>query len=196
MTVSPRSPRDPDIIREAVERDAPAIARLHRDSWRRHYRGAFSDAFLDGGVDELLRAKWSGRLARPDHRARTIVAEDDGTLAGFAHVILGDDPRWGALLDNLHVAAGRKRGGIGTLLMAQTARAVLDSSPSSGLYLWVLEQNASAQAFYAARGGTRVERARAEPPDGDPAALNGTVMVLRIAWPDPSTLLEPASGGS
>ena len=31
-------------------RDANAIAALHADSWRRHYRGAYSDAFLDGDV--------------------------------------------------------------------------------------------------------------------------------------------------
>jgi GNAT superfamily N-acetyltransferase len=30
--------------------DADAIAALHADSWRRHYRGAYSDAFLDGDV--------------------------------------------------------------------------------------------------------------------------------------------------
>jgi GNAT superfamily N-acetyltransferase len=186
----PRSPKDPDIFRQALSQDAPAIAGLHCDSWRRHYRGAFSDAFLDGGVDEFLLAKWAGRLASPDPAARTIVAEADGVLAGFAHVLLGDDPTWGCLLDNLHVAYGRKRAGIGTRLMAQVARAVVDWSPSSGLYLWVLEQNADAQSFYTARGGTCVERAEDESPNGDPAALNGTVMILRFAWPDPSTLLK------
>jgi GNAT superfamily N-acetyltransferase len=190
LTALPRWPRDPDIVREAREQDAPAIAGLHCDSWRRHYRGAFSDAFLDGSLDDFLLAKWSRRLASPDPAVRTIVAEADGTLAGLSHVILGDDPRWGCLLDNLHVAYGRKRSGIGTRLMAQAARAVLDWSPSAGLYLWVLEQNAGAQSFYTARGGTCVQRAEGEPPNGDPAALNGTVMILRFAWPDPSALLE------
>ncbi|HUN32125.1 MAG TPA: GNAT family N-acetyltransferase [Trebonia sp.] len=159
---------------------------------RRHYRGALSDAFLDGGVDEFLRAKWTSRLASPDPAARTIVAESDGVVAGFAHVLLGEDPTWGCLLDNLHVSYELKRSGIGTRLMAEVAQAVLDWSPSSGLYLWVLEQNLGAQAFYTARGGTCVERAADEPPNGDPAVLSGTVMVLRFAWPDPSRLLEPS----
>jgi hypothetical protein len=35
-------------IRVADSSDAPAIAALHAESWRRHYRGAYSDAFLDG----------------------------------------------------------------------------------------------------------------------------------------------------
>ena len=38
--------------------------------------------------------------------------------------------------------------------MALTAQAVLDSTPASGLYLWVLEQNTAAHAFYTARGGS------------------------------------------
>jgi hypothetical protein len=52
----------------------------------------------------------------------------------------------------------RKRTGVGARLMAESAAAVLDRRPGSGLYLWVLEMNRSAQAFYDARGGTCVSR--------------------------------------
>lgn len=37
-------------MRPAKPSDAEAVAALHADSWRRHYRGAYSDAFLDGDV--------------------------------------------------------------------------------------------------------------------------------------------------
>jgi len=86
-----------------------------------------------------------------------------------------------------------KRLGIGTRLLALAARAVLDSSPASGLYLWVLEQNAGARAFYSARGGTCVETVAVTPPGDDPARLNGRPMGLRFVWPDPSRLL-PTEG--
>ncbi len=33
-------------FRLASPADAKAVADLHADSWRRHYRGAYSDAFL------------------------------------------------------------------------------------------------------------------------------------------------------
>jgi GNAT superfamily N-acetyltransferase len=180
-------------FRSAEAGDAAAVAGLHADSWRRHYRGAFSDAFLDGDVAGYLLARWTGQLDAPDPGARTIVAELDGELAGLAHTRLGDDARWGALLDNLHVAYGLKRLGIGTRLLELTARAVLDSSPASGLYLWVLEQNAGARAFYTARGGRCVETSAVSPPGGDPRRLNGSPMSLRFVWPDPSTLL-PTQG--
>ncbi len=107
---------------------------------------------------------------------------------GIAHTLLGEHPVWGAYLDNLHVAHGLKRQGIGTRLLALTGQEVVAWSPSSGLYLWVLEQNSNARAFYAARGGACVERAETPPPGGDPARLNGKPMGLRYAWPDLSKL--------
>jgi GNAT superfamily N-acetyltransferase len=176
-------------FRAAGPDDAHAIAALHADSWQRHYRGAYSDAFLDGDVLGYLRTLWTGRLATPDPRARTILAERDGAVAGLAHTFLDADPAWGALLDNLHVAYGLKRHGVGTRLLALTGQAVLDGPHSSGLHLWVLERNAGARAFYTARGGACVERKEVPPPGGDPARLHGKPMCLRYAWPDPSKLL-------
>ena len=47
-------------FRSAEAGDAAAVAGLHADSWRRHYRGAFSDAFLDGDVVGYLLAGGPG----------------------------------------------------------------------------------------------------------------------------------------
>jgi len=176
-------------FRPAGPGDAQAIAGLQADSWQRHYRGAFSDAFLDNDVAGYLLPLWTERLASRNARARTILAEHDGELVGLAHTILGQDAAWGAFLDNLHVAYGLKRQGVGTRLLTLTAQEILDWSPSSGLYLWVLEQNSDARAFYAARGGACVERVEVPPPGGDAARLNGKPMGLRYAWRDPSKLL-------
>jgi GNAT superfamily N-acetyltransferase len=178
-------------FRTAGPDDAEAIAKLHTDSWQRHYRGAFSDAFLDHAAAGYLQKLWAERLATPDPRARTILADHDGAVVGLAHTILDHDATWGAFLDNLHVGYGLKRQGIGTRLLTLTGQAVRDTSPSSGLYLWVLEQNTNARAFYAACGARCVESADVPPPAGDPAQLNGTPAGLRYAWRDPSQLLMP-----
>ena len=175
--------------RTARPGDVEAIAGLHADSWRRHYRGAYSDAFLDEEAAGFLGDLWAGRFAAPDPSARTILAERDGTVVGIARTVLGSHPTWGALLDNLHVRYDLKRQGVGTRLLALSARAVLDAAPASGLYLWVLEQNAAARAFYEARGGNCVERRQVWAPDGDAARLNGRPVGLAMAWPDPSRLL-------
>ena len=172
--------------------DAVAVAGLHADSWQRHYRGAYADAFLDGEPDGFLTGRWTERLATASPQARTILAEYDGELVGLSHVVLDADATWGALLDNLHVRSGLKRQGLGTRLLAMTAQAVVDASPSSGLYLWVLEQNTAAQQFYSSRGGVNVERSTVPPPGGDPARLNGTPACFRYSWPDTSVLAESA----
>jgi ribosomal protein S18 acetylase RimI-like enzyme len=170
--------------RPAEVRDVEAIAELHADSWRRNYRGAYLDSYLDGDVltDRLL--VWRERITRPDASFRTIVAERGGVFAGFAHTKLDDDPKWGALLDNLHVVHGWKGQGIGTQLMAAAARAVLKATPGAGLYLWVLDANVAAQGFYAARGGVEAGREMRGPFPG-----GGTALGRRIVWPAPSTLL-------
>jgi hypothetical protein len=112
----PRGTTMPDLLprfRAARPDDAHAVAGLHTDSWQRHYRGAYSDAFLDGEVSEYLARMWTERLATPGPQARTIVAEYDGEVVGIAHTLLGEDPRWGALIDNLHVRYALKRQGSG-----------------------------------------------------------------------------------
>jgi len=177
-------------FRVADESDAKAIAALHADSWQRHYRIAYTDHFLDDEAAGFLLDLWTRRYTAPDPARCTILAEDSGgALVGLAHTAFDDHPTWGALLDNLHVAADRKRRGIGTRLLSLTAQTVLAERPGSGLYLWVLEKNFSARAFYDARGGTCVESRKVLPPGGDPARLNGTPVGLRYHWPDPSALL-------
>jgi ribosomal protein S18 acetylase RimI-like enzyme len=175
-------------LRRAGADDAAAIAHLHADSWRRHYRGAYSDQFLDGDVLEDRLATWGRRLASPSSGTFTVVAEHDSTLVGFGHVVFDDDPRWGSLLDNLHVLHDARRSGIGTRLLAAIAEAVVERRSDAGLYLWVLEQNVAAQRFYQARGGVCVEHALLDPPGGIPARMNGSPMKLRYVWPIPAAL--------
>ena len=166
------------VLRDATARDSEAIAALHADSWRRNYRGAFPDAYLDGEVFADRRAVWTERLREPRAEAFTVVAEIDGLVVGFAHTILDADEELGALVDNLHVTHDRKREGIGARLMADSARRVAACRPGSGLYLEVLEQNTAAQAFYEARGGTRVGPSQAVPVEG-----GGTASCFVYAWP-------------
>ena len=173
-------------IRTASASDAEAVAQLHANSWRRNYRGAYLDSYLDGDVVSERVAVWTERLGAARRDTCTVVADDEGEVVGFAHTIFDDDPEWGALLDNLHVANALKGQGVGTRLMAASAQGVLERTPPTGLYLWVLEQNAAAQAFYRARGGAEVGRTLKGPFPG-----GGNAMALRIAWPDPARLLFP-----
>ena len=180
------------VLRPATRRDADVIAALHADSWRRSYRGAYSDSYLDGDVLGDRRAVWAARLAADAADRRTIVAESGGRVAGFAHVVLDDHPVWGALLDNLHVVHDRKRQGIGALLLDQVARTVVEARPASRLFLWVLEQNESAHAFYESLGGRCVERELVSGVDGDASRLTGAPWCLRYVWFEPALLIRLA----
>lgn len=174
-------------LRPAGLRDAGTVAQLHADSWRRFYRGAYADSFLDGDVLADRRSVWSTRLASPAGTA-TVLAEDGGRPVGFVHVVLDHDERWGSLLDNLHVAHDRRHAGIGTALIAHAAAAVVARAAHRGLFLWVLEQNTDAQRFYAARGGRYVETAAVPPPGGVAGRLVGSPTKKRLVWPDAAVL--------
>ncbi|HTY98152.1 MAG TPA: GNAT family N-acetyltransferase [Solirubrobacteraceae bacterium] len=177
------------LYRHARPSDAVEVAHLHADSWRAHYRGAYSDAFLDGDVVDDRVAFWTRRLGSEDPDRFTLLARSRDGLIGFAHTALAADPEWGALLENLHVARCAHRRGVGRRLMGRTAGVLLERSPSEGLHLWVLEQNRAARAFYEALGGSHVDSSATPAPGGDPARLAGTPMRRRYAWRDPRVLL-------
>ena len=168
---------------DATEQHADSIAALHAESWRRHYRGAYLDTYLDGDIITERQEVWRGRLGEPRKGQLTVVAHRGDELVGFAHTIV-DDRQWGSLLENLHVTSGLKRGGIGSRLLSETAQRLLRLQSSGSLHLWVLDQNTAAQAFYEARGGSRVETQLRGPFPG-----GGRSLGHRYHWPDPSRLV-------
>ena len=177
-------------LREADAADIDGIARLHAESWRVAYRGQYSDAFLDGPVFADRLAVWTERLTSPSGNQYVIVAEDAGAVAGFACAFGADDATWGTLLDNIHVDPARKRAGIGTRLIVETARWASRKFPGIGFYLWVLEANAPARAFYERLGARNAEQVMSDPPGG------GRISSLRYAWDRPAALVESAAKGA
>jgi GNAT superfamily N-acetyltransferase len=182
------APGTPIVYRAATVEDANEIAGLHADSWRRHYRGAYLDSYLDGDVISDRLWVWASRLASSRLNQCTLIADRGGEICGFAHVLYDHDPKWGALVDNLHVRHDLKANGIGTRLLAEIIGRVLDEQPPGPIHLWVLDQNQRAQSFYQARGGTRVESVIRGPFPG-----GGTALGHRYFWPDMSVLVARES---
>jgi ribosomal protein S18 acetylase RimI-like enzyme len=170
--------------RDATKQDADSIAALHAESWRRHYRGAYLDTYLDGDVINERQQVWRGRLTEPRTGKFTVIAHRGDEIVGFAHTLLDEDPQWGSLLENLHVTNELKRNGIGSHLLSETAQRLLRLRPAGSLYLWVLDQNTAAQVFYGARGGSRVETQVRGPFPGGGRALGHC-----YHWPDPDRLV-------
>jgi ribosomal protein S18 acetylase RimI-like enzyme len=124
--------------RPAEPFDADAIASLHTRSWRENYRGAFSDAFLDGELPEERMRVWRARLDHPPENQFVQLAVDAANLVGFVCAYGAHDPRWGSFVDNLHVADPAKRNGIGASLMRQAGAWLESLYPDLGVYLLVL----------------------------------------------------------
>jgi ribosomal protein S18 acetylase RimI-like enzyme len=184
----------PLTFRAAGASDVPAVAALHADSWRRHYRGSYADAFLDGDILSDRLVVWGERLQRPATDCSTVLAELEGHLVGFVHTVLDADPVWGALLDNLHVAVGHQGMGIGTRLMGHSAMFVVAQRPQMPLFLWVHQKNTTAQRFYQGLGGQSVESAPIPDVAGVPGRLKGAPLKVRYTWPDAGPLVPLADG--
>jgi RimJ/RimL family protein N-acetyltransferase len=139
-------------IRDAVEADAEAIARVHVASWQAAYRGMLPDGYLDGLEPGDRRPFWEERLAAPPARSAVLVAEDGGSLVGFTTLLSHPDlgPSW-ALLPHLYLHPDAWGRGVGPALLD----AVLDRARALGfahVELWVLVDNVRARQVYEREG--------------------------------------------
>lgn len=153
-------------IREMIQDDAEAVARLHAESWRSAYRGILCDEYLDGPVDGEWLETWTKRLARPGPNEIGLVADGESGLAGFVFAVADHDSALGAFLDNLHVGPRYRGRGIGSRLLNELSRLLLSRHDDTGLYLWVFESNRRARGYYEKLGAVAVRRAEAEAPGG------------------------------
>jgi len=165
-------------------RDAEAIAALHAESWSLHYRGEFTDQYLDHEVQAERLTIWSERMSHPSPTQHVVLAMEDNELCGFSCVYMGKDKRFGALLDNLHVRSSYMGKGVGRRLMQEAAKWVQSQDSSTSLYLWVLASNQSASHFYERIGGDKVEETMMENPGG------GASKVWRYLWRDLDRLAQ------
>lgn len=171
-------------IRTATPDDVDAIARLHADNWRRHYRGSFSDAYLDDEVESDRLAVWRKRLVEPKPNQFVAVAEgDDGRLCGFICVYGAEHDEWGTLIDNLHVSPQCQGSGVGRLLMHEAGCWARQFYPDWPVHLFVLEQNTRAQAVYRHLGGIFEASMMSPEPGG------GETVDQVYLWPNPEVLV-------
>lgn len=172
------------IVRTATSDDCGTIAALHADSWRATYRHILATDYLDHHVAEDRQDLWAARFVKYDHRKHhiAVATPEQGGIAGFVCVLLDEEPDYGALLDNLHVAPDRHRQGIGRSLMANAAHWIATMQPDWAMHLWVYEANAKSVLFYRSFGGQQVDHRVIVTPAGNRAA------VLRFEWRDPLAL--------
>lgn len=168
----------------ASRNEADAIADLHTRSRRIAYRGLYCDHYLDHDLFDISRAIWRERFATFDPATDLILAAGDAhEPVGLAYASFRLNPELGLLLDNLHVAPERKGGGLGTALLAEVARWLIDDHAGAPLHLEAYAPNEAALDFYIRKGGVETTRYRETAPGGR------EVEVVRYRWREPAVLL-------
>jgi GNAT superfamily N-acetyltransferase len=140
-------------VRDAVGADAEDIARVHVEAWRETYSGVLADHHFSEETFRRRKQFWTGYLHLEPRPGRMVVAEQGGTLVGFANAgeAHGPDAEHGfpparpLHLFSIYLLAAAHGSGLGRLML----ESVLRHDPAQ---LWVLRGNDRAVAFYERNG--------------------------------------------
>lgn len=129
--------------------DADEVARVHVAVWQEAYAGLMPPAYL-GGLDPVAFADgWRERLRAPRSGARSWLARDEAGIVGIASSgpARDDDAPTDWQLYAINVLARGHGTGVARDLLVTAIR----ERPA---YLWVVEGNDRASAFYRKHGFT------------------------------------------
>jgi ribosomal protein S18 acetylase RimI-like enzyme len=170
------------LVREALSKDAPGIARVHVDAWRATYRGIVPDQVLDNLAYERNEQFWQGILADPENHTIVQVADHPYTgVVGFASAgaeRTGKFP-FQAELYTIYMLQKYQGRGLGRQLVAAIAQRLIERDMTS-LLVWVLRDNLF-RAFYEALGGQEI---------GEQEIVIGNASLVEVAygWKDIGSL--------
>jgi GNAT superfamily N-acetyltransferase len=144
----------PSGIREAVPKDARAIAEIHVRSWQAAYRGQLTDDYLDGLTVEDRLEQHRRSLEEPRAGWTTWVVDEGSGPVGFAVTGPSEDADAGEHTGELYaIYLEPERLGTGTgRRLFEHAIEDLRSRGFDTVTLWVLETNERARRFYETAG--------------------------------------------
>lgn len=138
-------------FRDAVPGDAKLISYINATSWRETYRGLLTAEFLrrlpnDYWVTSVRTWLGSGQLYG-------LIALEDSRPVGcciYGHGRDTEKSDWGEIV-SLYVLPDSMRRGVGSKLLNEALRLLREDGYSS-CYLWAIEGNRIADAFYRKQG--------------------------------------------
>ncbi|WP_420595025.1 GNAT family N-acetyltransferase [Deinococcus sp.] len=143
-------------LRPAVSADAPALARVHVQSWAETYQGLMPDGFLSGMTSQTMQERrqtlWTQTLE--EGQDVVLVAVQGGEVVGFASGGPTDFAGYDAELFTLYLLKSAQGTGIGRALVRELAQA-LGAAGHASLLLWVLNVNPT-RGFYERLGGVLI----------------------------------------
>ena len=138
-------------FREATAEDAGLISHIHATCWRTEYRSLIAGDYLDRLPDNYWVPSVQGWLAGGQVYGLLIL--EDGRPVGACLYGRGRDEAytdWGEII-SLYLLPGCTRRGLGSLLLQETLR-LLREDGYERVYLWAIEGNTAADAFYRKHG--------------------------------------------
>ncbi len=138
-------------FRNATGADAGLISHLYATSWRKAYRGIIPPDYLERLPDDY----WvpSVRTWLDSGRFSGLMMWRDGHPVGCAIYGRGRDDRytgWGEVV-SLYLLPDCTRQGLGSALLAEALRQ-MRADGFTRFYLWCLQNNTAADAFYRSQG--------------------------------------------
>ncbi|MBO9624967.1 MAG: GNAT family N-acetyltransferase [Microbacterium sp.] len=141
-------------IREGRLDDADGVARVHVRSWRAAYRGLMDQQILDSLSVEERAANWRRFITDPlPTTIALLVAERDGEVVGWTSFGAGRDADGSTdgEVYGIYADPDSWSTGAGHALLEEAERRMADAGHTRA-YLWVLDGNERADAFYARHG--------------------------------------------
>jgi ribosomal protein S18 acetylase RimI-like enzyme len=150
-------------IRRAAKADAPAIGRVHVETWQTAYAGLLPDEMLARMSDVRQSAWWSRALGDPKEARGVFVADDEEMgVVGFGSCgpvrdppegLNGTESRVGEVY-TLYVESDFQNQGLGRRLLDAMFRQLKADGYDTAV-LWMLASNPT-RFFYEGMGGDRV----------------------------------------
>ena len=150
-------------IRRAARDDAPAIARVHVETWQSAYAGLLPDSMLAGMSDVRYAAMWSQTLSDKAEQRGVFVADDeDAGIVGFGCCgPVRDTPEGLDVTEQrvgevylLYVESDFQNQGVGRRLLDALFRQLRADGFDTAV-LWMLADNPT-RFFYEGLGGQQV----------------------------------------
>ena len=171
------------IIREAIEQDISAIAKVHVDTWRTTYRDIFSSEFLANMSYEKREQSWHRvfKNASIDNNFTYVAESESSQIIGFANAGIEREENqiYRGELYAIYILENHQRKGIGSKLV-KTVVQRLNRMEINSMIVWVLQDN-PARHFYEKLGGKKVSVKEIE--------RKGTKLIeIAYGWTDISNL--------
>jgi GNAT superfamily N-acetyltransferase len=140
-------------VRRAVAADAAAISEIYALSWKTAYRGIVLQPYLDQLKLDFWQSKFQNWINHNEMMAN-LLCVDSNPVGCVAYCKARDSEYsdWGEIV-SIYMHPDYFRKGYGKMLM-DTALKNLSLSGYQDCYLWVLDENTSAQQFYKKNGFT------------------------------------------